>query len=182
VKIGPGTKFEVGRRSSDPDRSSTSSTSTSRCLRAPTGPYAVRDVSFSVNAGEIRLPARRIGIRQVDHRADGDGTAAVQHPRDRAGLSTLLGENVLAYTPAQLRASEGVRMSMVFQEPMTAPESGDDVRDAGRRDADAAHALDADRRREADPRHLRAGEAARSAADVCELSAPAVGRASGSGS
>src|SRR5450756_591844 len=40
--------------------------------------------------------------------------------RATEGEVLLLGEDVLQYTAAQLRAVRGVRMSMIFQEPMTA--------------------------------------------------------------
>ncbi len=81
---------------------------------------AVSDVSFEIPPGQLRVSGRRIRIRQVDHRAHGDGADAPEYPRDRRrGPAERRGAAArdAASACVQLR---GDTMSMIFQEPMTA--------------------------------------------------------------
>jgi len=82
-------------------------------------PYAVRDVSFSVNAGEIVCLLGESGSGKSIIAQTVMGLLP-SNVRPTSGQVDLLGDNVLTYTPDKLRAVRGVRMSMVFQEPMTA--------------------------------------------------------------
>ena len=82
-------------------------------------PFAVDDISFAVNKGEIVCLLGESGSGKSIIAQTVMGLLP-SNVRPTAGNVALLGENVLAYTPAQLRAVRGVRMSMVFQEPMTA--------------------------------------------------------------
>ncbi|MEP7083452.1 MAG: ABC transporter ATP-binding protein, partial [Betaproteobacteria bacterium] len=80
---------------------------------------AVGDISFTVDAGEIvcLLGESGSGKSIIAQTVMGLLPASV---RASAGEVLLLGEDVLRYTAEQLRAARGVRMSMIFQEPMTA--------------------------------------------------------------
>ena len=82
-------------------------------------PFAVDDISFAVNKGEIVCLLGESGSGKSIIAQTVMGLLP-SNVRPTAGNVALLGENVLAYTPEQLRAVRGVRMSMVFQEPMTA--------------------------------------------------------------
>ena len=82
-------------------------------------PFAVDDISFAVNKGEIVCLLGESGSGKSIIAQTVMGLLP-SNVRPTAGNVELLGENVLAYTPEQLRAVRGVRMSMVFQEPMTA--------------------------------------------------------------
>jgi peptide/nickel transport system ATP-binding protein len=80
---------------------------------------AVEDVTITVGAGEI--------VCVVGESGSGKSVTAQAVmgllPRElnaAAGSVRLEGENVLAATPARLRALRGTRMAMIFQEPMTA--------------------------------------------------------------
>ena len=80
---------------------------------------AVTDVGFNVRRGEIVCLVGESGSGKsvIAHATMGllpKGLAA------RQGEILLAGENLLAATPARLRALRCTRMSMVFQEPMTA--------------------------------------------------------------
>ena len=81
--------------------------------------HAVRDISFSVNAGEIVCLLGESGSGKSIIAQTVMGLLPT-HVRATEGRALLLGEDVLEYTPEQLRAVRGVRMSMIFQEPMTA--------------------------------------------------------------
>ncbi|MBK9605033.1 MAG: ABC transporter ATP-binding protein [Betaproteobacteria bacterium] len=81
--------------------------------------HAVRDISFSVNAGEIVCLLGESGSGKSIIAQTVMGLLPA-HVRATEGQALLLGEDVLKYTPEQLRAVRGVRMSMIFQEPMTA--------------------------------------------------------------
>jgi len=82
-------------------------------------PFAVRNISLSVNAGEIvcLLGESGSGKSIIAQTVMGLLPSNV-HATE--GSARLLGDDVLRYTPEQLRAVRGVRMSMIFQEPMTA--------------------------------------------------------------
>ena len=79
----------------------------------------MEDVTITVGAGEI--------VCVVGESGSGKSVTAQAVmgllPRElnaAAGSVRLEGENVLAATPARLRALRGTRMAMIFQEPMTA--------------------------------------------------------------
>jgi peptide/nickel transport system ATP-binding protein len=81
--------------------------------------HAVTDVSFTVNRGEIVCLVGESGSGKsvMAHATMGllpQGLAATQ------GQILLEGENLLAASGARLRALRCTRMSMIFQEPMTA--------------------------------------------------------------
>ena len=82
-------------------------------------PFAVDDISFTVNKGEIVCLLGESGSGKSIIAQTVMGLLP-SNVRPNGGVVELLGENVLAYSPEQLRAVRGVRMSMVFQEPMTA--------------------------------------------------------------
>jgi len=81
--------------------------------------HAVAGVSFTVNPGEIVCLVGESGSGKsiIAHTTMGllpKGLAA------SAGEILLAGENLLAASPARLRALRCTRMAMIFQEPMTA--------------------------------------------------------------
>ena len=82
-------------------------------------PFAVRNISFSVNAGEIVCLLGESGSGKSIIAQTVMGLLP-SNVRPVEGVVNLLGENVLTYPPETLRAVRGVRMSMIFQEPMTA--------------------------------------------------------------
>ncbi|MEO7761307.1 MAG: ATP-binding cassette domain-containing protein, partial [Casimicrobiaceae bacterium] len=81
--------------------------------------FAVRNISFSVNAGEIVCLLGESGSGKSIIAQTIMGLLP-SNIRATEGRASLLGDDVLRYSPEQLRAVRGVRMSMIFQEPMTA--------------------------------------------------------------
>jgi peptide/nickel transport system ATP-binding protein len=87
-------------------------------LQTARGPAdALRGVSFRWRAADTWAD-RRIGLRQVDHRAGADGPAA----RRRAGRGSIRfdGQELTTLPEARAVPLRGDRIGMVFQEPMTA--------------------------------------------------------------
>ncbi len=80
---------------------------------------AVQNISFTVAPGEIvcLLGESGSGKSVIAQAVMGLLPKAL---RVSGGEILVAGENVLAFTPAQLRARRGRAMSMIFQEPMTA--------------------------------------------------------------
>jgi peptide/nickel transport system ATP-binding protein len=81
--------------------------------------HAVRNISFSVNSGEIVCLLGESGSGKSIIAQTVMGLLPA-HVHATEGEVLLLGEDVLKYMAGQLRAVRGVRMSMIFQEPMTA--------------------------------------------------------------
>ena len=91
-------------------------------VQLPTGsdrPFAVENVSLSVNAGEI--------VCVVGESGSGKSVTAFSvmgllppELAPTAGRILLEGADLLTKTPAELQQMRGHRMAMVFQEPMTA--------------------------------------------------------------
>ena len=82
--------------------------------------YAVDNVSFTVARGEIVCVVGESGSgKSVTAQAVMGLLPKAQLTRD-AGAILLEGENVCAVTTQRLRELRGTRMSMIFQEPMTA--------------------------------------------------------------
>ena len=80
---------------------------------------AVEGISFRRRAGAHAGARRRIGLRQIGHRAV-DPAAAAAPARTGSGAALFKGEDILA-TPSEAaaRASAAIAITMVFQEPMT---------------------------------------------------------------
>ncbi|MFK7874220.1 MAG: ABC transporter ATP-binding protein [Paracoccaceae bacterium] len=81
--------------------------------------FAVQDISFTVEAGEI--------VCVVGESGSGKSVTAQAVmgllPKEltpTTGTTQLLGEDTLAATPNRLRDLRGTKMAMIFQEPMTA--------------------------------------------------------------
>src|SRR5260221_3567430 len=81
--------------------------------------HAVTGVSFTVNSGEIVCLVGESGSGKT---VIAHATMGLLPPNLRAtgGQILLTGENLLTATEARLQALRCARMSMVFQEPMTA--------------------------------------------------------------
>jgi peptide/nickel transport system ATP-binding protein len=81
---------------------------------------AVENVSFHVNPGEIVCVVGESGSGKSVTAHSVMGLLPKGQLSATGGEILLEGENVLAATPSRLRALRGTRMSMIFQEPMTA--------------------------------------------------------------
>jgi peptide/nickel transport system ATP-binding protein len=81
---------------------------------------AVESVSFHVNPGEIVCVVGESGSGKSVTAHSVMGLLPKGQLSATGGEILLEGENVLAATPSRLRALRGTRMSMIFQEPMTA--------------------------------------------------------------
>ncbi len=82
--------------------------------------YAVEDVSFNVYRGEIVCVVGESGSGKSVTGQTIMGLIPRKDLTPVAGEVDLLGEDMLKKTDAELRALRGVRMAMIFQEPMTA--------------------------------------------------------------
>ncbi len=82
--------------------------------------YAVEDVSFTVNRGEIVCVVGESGSGKSVTGQTIMGLIPRKDLTPVAGEVLLLGEDILKKTDAELRALRGARMAMIFQEPMTA--------------------------------------------------------------
>jgi peptide/nickel transport system ATP-binding protein len=82
--------------------------------------HAVENVSFSVNPGEIVCVVGESGSGKSVTAHSVMGLLPKGQLTPVAGEILLEGEDVLKATGARLRALRGTRMSMIFQEPMTA--------------------------------------------------------------
>ncbi|MCA0316722.1 MAG: ABC transporter ATP-binding protein [Proteobacteria bacterium] len=81
---------------------------------------AVENVSFHVNPGEIVCVVGESGSGKSVTAHSVMGLLPKGQLKATGGEILLEGENVLTATPSRLRALRGTRMSMIFQEPMTA--------------------------------------------------------------
>ena len=82
--------------------------------------HAVEDVSFNVHRGEIVCVVGESGSGKSVTGQTIMGLIPRKDLTPVAGEVDLLGEDMLKKTDAELRALRGVRMAMIFQEPMTA--------------------------------------------------------------
>ena len=82
--------------------------------------YAVEDVSFTVDAGEIVCVVGESGSGKSVTAQTVMGLIPRRDLKPVAGQARLLGEDLLTKSEAQLRKLRGERMAMIFQEPMTA--------------------------------------------------------------
>ncbi|MGP1256561.1 MAG: dipeptide ABC transporter ATP-binding protein [Kiloniellales bacterium] len=83
-------------------------------------PYAVEDVSFAVGKREILCVVGESGSGKSVTAHTVMGLLPRKQLNPVRGVIRLLGENLLEKTPQELRDLRGARMSMIFQEPMTA--------------------------------------------------------------
>lgn len=83
-------------------------------------PYAVEDVSFAVGKREILCVVGESGSGKSVTAHTVMGLLPRKQLNPVRGAIRLLGENLLEKTPQELRDLRGARMSMIFQEPMTA--------------------------------------------------------------
>ncbi len=83
-------------------------------------PHAVRDVSLELRHDEILCVVGESGSGKSLMARSILGLFPSRHVKPSAGRILYDGENLLAATPARLRALRGSRIAMIFQEPMTA--------------------------------------------------------------
>ena len=81
---------------------------------------AIEDVSFSVLPHEILCVVGESGSGKSVTAHTVMGLLPPKQLRPTAGQVLLQGDDLLKKTPGQMRALRGARMSMIFQEPMTA--------------------------------------------------------------
>src|SRR5215207_10937386 len=89
----------------------------------PTDPRknpVVQDVSFDIKAGEIVCVVGESGSGKSVTALSIMGLLPRTELVSSSGTVLIEGENVLTATPKRLRELRATRMSMVFQEPMTA--------------------------------------------------------------
>ncbi len=82
--------------------------------------YAVEDVSFSVGRGEIVCVVGESGSGKSVTAQTVMGLIPRKELTPVAGEALLQGEDLLKKSDAELRQLRGVKMAMIFQEPMTA--------------------------------------------------------------
>ncbi len=82
--------------------------------------YAIEDISYSVNRGEIVCIVGESGSGKSVSAQTVMGLIPRKELTPVAGAILLQGEDLLQKTEAELRELRGVKMSMIFQEPMTA--------------------------------------------------------------
>ena len=82
--------------------------------------YAVEDVSLTVGAGEIVCIVGESGSGKSVSAFTVMGLLPKQQLKPVAGQILFEGDDLLTKAPAELRAMRGERLSMIFQEPMTA--------------------------------------------------------------
>jgi peptide/nickel transport system ATP-binding protein len=82
--------------------------------------HAVSDLNLTVNAGEIVCVVGESGSGKSVTAQAVMGLLPKKQLAITAGQILLEGEDVVAASPARLRALRGQRMAMIFQEPMTA--------------------------------------------------------------
>ena len=83
-------------------------------------PYAVEDVSFSIGEGEIVCVVGESGSGKSLTARAVMGLLPEPKVRASAGRIGFEGRDLLALNPAERRQLRGERLSMIFQEPMTA--------------------------------------------------------------
>jgi peptide/nickel transport system ATP-binding protein len=83
-------------------------------------PFAVRDVSLEVKRGEVVCIVGESGSGKSVTAAAVMGLLPEGQLRITQGAVSLVGEDVVRASRARLRQLRGSRMSMIFQEPMTA--------------------------------------------------------------
>ena len=100
---------------------------------------AVSGVSFEIPQGQLVCLVGESGSGKsiIAHTVMG---LTPRNIRATAGEVRVNGEALLHAAPRRLRQLRGDTMSMIFQEPMTALESRDDLRQPDRRAAGPAHA------------------------------------------
>ncbi|SDH95556.1 ABC transporter ATP-binding protein [Lutimaribacter saemankumensis] len=83
-------------------------------------PYAIKDITFSVNAGEIVCVVGESGSGKSVTSFTVMGLHDKRALTPVAGEILLQGENILNASDAKIRRMRGEKMAMIFQEPMTA--------------------------------------------------------------
>jgi len=83
-------------------------------------PYAIKDITFQVNAGEIVCVVGESGSGKSVTSFTVMGLHDKRALTPVAGEILLQGENVLKASDAEIRRLRGEKMAMIFQEPMTA--------------------------------------------------------------
>ncbi len=83
-------------------------------------PFAVKDITFQVNAGEIVCVVGESGSGKSVTSFTVMGLHDKRALTPVAGEILLQGQNVLAASDAEIRRLRGEKMAMIFQEPMTA--------------------------------------------------------------
>ncbi|WP_045392551.1 ABC transporter ATP-binding protein [Falsirhodobacter sp. alg1] len=89
-------------------------------IDAPDGASVVRDISITIDAGETVCLVGESGSGKSVSSLATMGLLPKGSLKVTSGEILLDGENLLSLTPTELRDRRATRMSMVFQEPMTA--------------------------------------------------------------
>ena len=88
-------------------------------------PRRRRHASFSVPRRQDRRAGRRIRLRQERDRPDDHAPPAACRRASTAGAILFDGDDLAAASEPQMRRIRGDRIGMIFQEPMTEPQSDD---------------------------------------------------------